>query len=93
MSETKFTPGPWRANRTSVRALKRTVADCEFADVSPLRVHPEDMANARLIAAAPDLYEALVAITDQMELVGDARKDAPFIETARAAIAKAEGRT
>lgn len=47
--------------------------------------------NARLIAAAPDLLVALEAITDQLERIGDSRKDAPFIRSARAVIAEAKG--
>lgn len=49
--------------------------------------------RARLFAAAPDLLEALQAITDQLERVGDTRqhKDGQFIEAARTAIAKATG--
>lgn len=54
--------------------------------------NPEEcIANANLAAAAPELLEALVRITDQLERVGDSRKDAPFIEEAREAIHKALG--
>ena len=50
-------------------------------------------ANARLIAAAPDLLEALESIVSDHDFCGDewgSRRDA-WIETARAAIAKATG--
>ena len=51
------------------------------------------LANARLIAAAPDLLAALECITDQLERVCDTRKhkDGELIDTARAVIAKAIG--
>jgi hypothetical protein len=49
--------------------------------------------RARLFAAAPELLEALQAITDQLERIGDTRphKDGQFIEAAREAISKARG--
>jgi hypothetical protein len=60
----------------------------------------ENPADARLIAAAPDLYIALKAILDceQIDGVGGGRITltfdyrSPLAERARAAIAKAEGR-
>lgn len=48
-----------------------------------------NIANARLIAAAPDLYEALAYLTRSVELT-DAGNS--YLSAARAAIAKAEGR-
>jgi hypothetical protein len=63
---------------------------------------PEDEANARLIAAAPDMYDALkAAIASGMVPVssvseGGAVKYSAQVQAAdlvRAAIAKAEGRT
>lgn len=47
----------------------------------------------RALNAAPDLLAALERMTDQLERIGDSRKDAPFIEEARAAILKAKGGT
>lgn len=56
----KFTPGPWRATAYAGRAAvilneTITICDCGSASYSP--------ANARLIAAAPDMYAALESIT------------------------------
>jgi hypothetical protein len=59
-SITKHTPGPWEANGSTVVANKasfRALFDCK-----PLRMTlsaEECAANARLIAAAPELLEAL----------------------------------
>jgi hypothetical protein len=56
-------------------------------------VSPEEcVANAHLMAAAPDLLAACYAAYDLIDRVGDARKDAPILEELGAAIAKAEGR-
>jgi hypothetical protein len=63
---------------------------------------PEDMANARLIAAAPELLEALVEILGPLNVCSDnpnVRHDASLpidmtmgeLRKARAAIAKARG--
>jgi len=54
----KFTPAPWRARRTMVlekRRGKMAVALCPVAD----REHEEAVANARLIAVAPDMLDEL----------------------------------
>lgn len=68
MSETKHTPGPWKAyNAINGRTLKhwRIKGDCvrndpPFAVIdSGGKLLPEyEAGNARLIAAAPDLLEA-----------------------------------
>lgn len=59
-------------------------------------VYPDVVCNeadARLIAAAPDLLAALKELLDQAVDDVDDRRLSPAVEQARAAIAKAEGRT
>jgi len=99
MSDPKFTPGPWHANGWDVyddTIPEMYVASCPFKGP-----HDEDwslvssdaaQANARLIAAAPDLLEAL-----QLEVSAypsgssiDPNKT-KWLEAARAAIKKALG--
>ncbi len=69
MSESKHTPGPWRVEKTG-KPSKRVFAGDELIatirhfftgvdDVGPLP--SQTRANARLIAAAPDLLEACEA--------------------------------
>lgn len=91
----KHTPGPWILSDTT-KAGNRKVSGYGwdyFANVT-VRMDgtaancEEGEANARLIAAAPDLLAALKAIVEfhQGSKVGKAVQ-----ETARAAIAKSEG--
>ena len=83
--QSSFTPGPWyflpdRNGRLQVGpSINYTVAEmC----VTPLEGQE---ANARLIAAAPELLEALKWAVD------NPNDDAYWIEQARAAILKATG--
>ena len=99
----KFTPGPWFVAKAVDEGIVIDMGTQRIADCNWMR-GPEDKANARLIAAAPDLFEAL------MQLVGVLESDAlqgvftffhvhgqeykgPIadMDAARAAIAKAEG--
>lgn len=93
----KYTPGPWRK-----RGVNKIVCGPEGNTVADVRYKNGD-ADARLIAAAPDLLEALrkitlaVAMQDKDQLYPDTREGwmmaADDIEAiARAAIDKAEGR-
>lgn len=96
MSASKWTPGPWTV---SVSGGDRYIDSCDgwIAEVncwptSPIKLVPrgseKHIANARLIAAAPDLYEALWAIlyADQENAVPD-----EIHAKARAALDKAKG--
>lgn len=91
----KWTPGPWVvvkdesaaqvAGFPCIYANDYTVVGTEgmYGDIE------EDFANAHLIAAAPDLYEALADI-DRWSRQQNIALPSPAIY---AAIAKAEGRT
>jgi hypothetical protein len=61
-NETKFTPGPWMFAEGNHRVFTPDGSDdVAFATASfeRGRTYGEMVANARLIAAAPDLYAAL----------------------------------
>jgi hypothetical protein len=97
----KHTPGPWEAERVYLTIEDPTmritaydgalyVAEAAYSHVRGERaIHVTDAdemrANARLIAAAPDLLEALRNFVDGCSLSIDAAA------VARAAIAKATG--
>jgi hypothetical protein len=68
MNATNYTPGPWRAEgwKNTIVNLPdgTTIAAAPGPEYAPLEVL---QANASLIAAAPDLLEALEKITTAME--------------------------
>ena len=70
---------------------------CNTGEICTTEHGQEDSrANARLIAAAPELLEALRELVEDVESYGFAHPDGgrfePCIDRALAAIAKAEGR-
>ena len=79
MSETKFTPGPWRAGLSIYKSQARVVAD-KGGRIADVFAYEEEQAkaNAALIAAAPEMYEGLKEIRDVME------KDGRFCRTVEA---------
>ena len=81
---TKHTPGPWHiANGVQIRSNRDQIAKIWMMRGG------EGRENARLIAAAPDLLEALIELAAcGAEAWGE---DRPCVKWARAAIAKATG--
>jgi len=93
----KHTPGPWTLHPTALHPAVRSVGT---PDAGPRRIctvgtmngNPVDKANARLIAAAPELLEALKACA--AVCAGETTNKRGLIsalEQARAALAKCEG--
>ena len=91
--KTSHTPGPWEdcleskgiirsVNSKQPNAIESIVARTEIEN-------PEERANARLIAAAPDLLEAAKLSLKMLEF--NPGKDHPACDILRAAIKKAEG--
>jgi len=89
---TKHTPGPWKygkelSARSGEWLISMDVGErgrgMQIAETRTGSGH--ENANARLIAAAPDLLNALTVLADACE-----RMDIP-VDAARAAIAKARG--
>ena len=97
----KHTPGPWRLNENnnwktnpfSVTVRKFGVHSTTIANIPTRMTVPphEQQANARLIAAAPDLLEALQTLP-QGPLYTDDEINL-WVEKASAAIDKATGET
>ena len=72
MSESKHTPGPWKATYDSqLQALieiyntEDRVMVAVLPDRGTVEAMPEIEANANLIVAAPDMYEALECACDK----------------------------
>jgi hypothetical protein len=90
IAQAKHTPGPWGIDdRQNVRAIIGLGA--ERPVVASVAYRDRDIEDAFLIAAAPDMYEALVALLDAVNVRIDDPRIASF-DAARAALAKAEGR-
>jgi hypothetical protein len=108
-TEVKHTPGPWSNTplQDTIWANSGNTKVCTVADL-PWKEHPitgrrssdaeTEQANARLIAAAPELLEAckmLSSLAPSNEGIGGHAPIGAFFiaaQKARAAIAKAEGR-
>lgn len=93
---TQHTPGPWITGDAAIWALD----DCEFHAIvdCPLNQTCRDTetawANARLIAAAPDLLAALIAFDNAFSHYCEGDPDSDEVSAlyqAREAIAKATG--
>ncbi|MCX7585057.1 hypothetical protein [Phenylobacterium sp. 58.2.17] len=103
MSEQSFTPGPWEVGVLDAgSATIRASADGELVAECWITRHNRSRANARLIAAAPALLEALKALIPTN--VGNPAASIPDdqvlpvdmtvgeVRKALAAISQAEGR-
>jgi hypothetical protein len=91
---TQHTPGPWGTDHKDhdspyqnikIKAGSKTVCTIWIDDAPDHAFNSEQEANARLIAAAPDLLEALQNLVN-----GNGFAPSESLEKARAALAKAE---
>lgn len=95
----KFTPGPWEVGRSMCGhypAVRKNFRPDHHMEVcGPVHGYmysadekAEQAANARLIAAAPELYEVARMVVEASEVAGFS---GPLGDAARAALAKARG--
>ena len=103
MSDTMFTPGPWVAGVSAVIGAARFSVVPEFNNGRVVSIcgdcgaedEEESIANANLIAAAPDMYEALeMAILEYGKPGGPwnvPSKPGSWIDKAKTALKKARG--
>ena len=105
MKNAKYTPGPWKVEvwdysnakvprkELNIQTESNLLAtlQCDFDENNSYVISkPEAEANARLMAAAPELLEALERLYAAF-LDCDGREEGIAAGTARAAIAKAKG--
>ncbi len=90
----KHTPGPWTFRQAGAN-WRVYASDGRSFDAGDALYHPENEANARLIAAAPELLRALEDLVDEQNgppLIRYEKSWAAAMGKARSAIAKAEGK-
>lgn len=106
VSQARHTPGPWKARKSAIETSDGDqpwiVQDAEYLEIASLSytLGPEgrEEADARLIAAAPELLAALMDLTDIAERIKHfnythddlVRMLGPVLQPARAASRKAE---
>lgn len=78
MNTTNHTPGPWKYDSTW--------GLIEYGKTQICALHSGNKANANLISACPDMFQALQAICDAF---GD--QDSLLIDQCKAALSKAKG--
>ena len=84
MSETRWTAGPWQvADGFKIVGQGRRIADTLIDSGTAVA---EQQANANLIAAAPDLYEAL-----ELMLQRYGYETCEYVQKASTALTKARG--
>lgn len=86
MSKLAFTVGQWELWEANDKTYIIDEGGDTIAVMGQACRLDEERANARLIAAAPELYEALKALVESPNAKQNAMRDA-----ARAALAKVEG--
>jgi len=103
MREIKFTPGPWEIIEDELTIKSKDYTICEVFLCDAFSGEDQGVSNARLISAAPEMYEALkralLFITNGREngyiRMPDIDSGDPALETPniiRMALAKADGK-
>lgn len=98
MSKPEFTSGPWKVDFGHPRGLPGGISQKGAPHKPVTRFNSfarpstrEALANAHLIAAAPEMYEALEAIWNSLDASMEEQSHA--LQMVATAIAKAEGRS
>lgn len=94
MKHQTHTEGPWSVDPVDQYLITADKDGLVVADIScEDRLDYEQLYNSHLVAAAPDLLEALEKLADLMDAVisGEYKPDSYTGQSARIAIAKARG--
>ncbi len=97
MRMTNFTPGPWETNDLGKgNAVIVQPVDTSLPPICFVDRQPNVFDNANLIAAAPEMYEALNDAQEELRLIRMKDTNAVYDPTVRIrieiALAKAEGK-
>ena len=92
MDKSKWTPGPWILDGRSIRAGRKTQMAVPRVLATVYAHDALGEADACLIAAAPQLAEALRDLESAMGGCSCSRTHAALLAAARAALATAEGK-
>ncbi|AUR90499.1 hypothetical protein NVP1144O_51 [Vibrio phage 1.144.O._10N.286.45.B3] len=87
MCETKFTKGPWFVDQDFCIMTSSDITDEPMiCDLMPAEMSDNEIANANLIAASPEMYDMLHSIEN------DANQIPPFLwDKIQTVLAKARG--
>ena len=88
---TDYATGPWHAHKTGIVTFYGTRRIQVATARQPLFTAECQEANARLIAAAPDLLDALAEMLADADTLQEPYRNEAICERARAAIARATG--
>ena len=90
--KTKHTPGPWKIGRD--RTIRSNPTVCNGFFICDIAENPNIFADAKLIAAAPDLLHYLKCVAARLNIEAKEKKVFPcaaILPEINAAISKAEG--
>ncbi len=85
MSEVKHTPGPWQHRHEGSRHvifIERSVGEAALAVAMTAGTHCESIANARLIAAAPAMFEALKPFANLADWLEESKWEETILQVA-----------
>lgn len=71
----KHTPKPWVYNPETNEVRTLNGYYIAYADVDTPKYAEQEIANAKLIAAAPDLLEALMYVRDDLNMILGQKKE------------------
>ena len=95
MKERNWTPGPWVVKFSHGDTAIYMDGECTMCDMTYYPWVPENINDWHLIAAAPDLYEALELMRHEyrtaLRISGVDERTSKTMATANAALAKARG--
>lgn len=83
----RHTPGPWRIGDAGFTVFGPPKPGALPETIAPVK----NRANARLIAAAPDLLDVLAEMLADAEILAEPYRNEAICERARAVIARATG--